>query len=107
MYGEPGYSTLERIWTRPTLEVNELRGGGPFTVIPGEARAHITCRLVPDQDPERIYRAVEEHVARHVPQGVSVRVVAHPAGVRAYAIGTEHPAVLAAVRALKAVYPRR
>jgi acetylornithine deacetylase/succinyl-diaminopimelate desuccinylase-like protein len=105
LHGEPGYSTLERVWTRPTLEVNELRGGGAFTVIPGEARAHVTCRLVPNQDPERIFRAVQEHVALHVPQGVSVRVVAQPGGVRAYSIGADHPAVLAAVRALQVVYP--
>ena len=57
LHGEPGYSTLERLWTRPTLEVNELRGGGAFTVIPREARAHITCRLVPSQDPERVFAA--------------------------------------------------
>ena len=106
LHGEPGYSTLERVWIRPTLEVNELRGGGAFTVIPGEARAHITCRLVPNQDPERVYRAVQEHIVLHVPHGVSVRVVAHPGGVPAYSIGSEHPAVLAAVRALQAVYPQ-
>jgi acetylornithine deacetylase/succinyl-diaminopimelate desuccinylase-like protein len=105
LHGEPGYSTLERLWTRPTLEVNELRGGGAFTVIPGEARAHITCRLVPDQDPERIFRAVQRHVALHVPEGVAVQVVAQPGGVPAYSIGSEHPAVSAAVRALQAVYP--
>src|SRR4051812_42722178 len=44
LFGEPGYSTLERLWTRPTLEVNGLHGGGDFTVIPRRASAHITCR---------------------------------------------------------------
>ncbi|MGZ4257845.1 MAG: M20/M25/M40 family metallo-hydrolase, partial [Gaiellaceae bacterium] len=96
--------TLERVWTRPTLEVNELRGGGAFTVIPREARAHITCRLVPDQDPERVLRAVRHHIAANVPPGVAVDVVAHPGGVPAYSIAADHPAVLAAVRALRAVY---
>jgi acetylornithine deacetylase/succinyl-diaminopimelate desuccinylase-like protein len=52
-FGEPGYTTLERQWTRPTLEVNGLWGGyqgpGQKTVIPSEAHAKITCRLVPDQ----------------------------------------------------------
>ena len=49
LHGEPGWTTLERLWTRPTLEVNELKGGGAFTVIPHEARAHVTCRLVPSR----------------------------------------------------------
>ena len=57
LHGEPGRSTLERLWARPTLEVNELRGGGAFTVIPREARAHITCRLVPAPGPGRRARA--------------------------------------------------
>src|SRR5438128_5417936 len=51
LHGEPGFTTLERLWTRPTLEVNGVEGGGRFTVIPRRARAHVTCRLVPDQVP--------------------------------------------------------
>jgi acetylornithine deacetylase/succinyl-diaminopimelate desuccinylase-like protein len=105
LHGEPGYSTLGRVWARPTVEVNELRGGGSFTVIPGEARAYITCRLVPGQDPERVVAALAAHVGANTPAGVSVRVEAQPGGVPAYAIGADHPAVLAAVRALQAVYP--
>src|SRR5471032_1268695 len=102
LHGEPGYSALERLWTRPTLEVNELRGGGAFTVIPKEARAHITCRLVPDQDPERVLSAIERHVV--APPGVAVRIEAHPGAVPAYSIGVDHPAVRAAAQALRAVY---
>jgi acetylornithine deacetylase/succinyl-diaminopimelate desuccinylase-like protein len=105
LHGEPGYSTLERLWTRPTLEVNELRGGGAFTVIPRKARAHITCRLVPDQAPERILVAIKRHVA--APVGVEVRVVAQPGAVPAYSIPVDHPAVRAAQEALRAVYPDR
>jgi acetylornithine deacetylase/succinyl-diaminopimelate desuccinylase-like protein len=105
LHGEPGYSTLERLWTRPTLEVNELRGGGAFTVIPHEARAHVTCRLVPDQEPERVLAAITRHVA--APEGVEVRVEARPGAVPAYSIGVDHPAVRAAQDALRAVYPDR
>jgi acetylornithine deacetylase/succinyl-diaminopimelate desuccinylase-like protein len=105
LHGEPGYSTLARLWTRPTVEVNELRGGGSFTVIPSEARAHITCRLVPDQSPEQITAALSDHVAANTPPGVSGRLEAQPGSVSAYEIGADHPAVRAAVRALRTVYP--
>lgn len=107
LHGEPGYTTLERLWMRPTLEVNELRGGGPFTVIPRSAQAHATCRLVPGQQPDTVLAAIRKHVRRLAPQGVDVRVEAEPGGVPAYAIAADHPAVRAGVKALKEVYPER
>jgi len=105
LHGEPGFTTLERLWTRPTLEVNELRGGGAYTVIPHEARAHITCRLVHDQSPERVVAAIERHVV--APPGVAVRVELRPGAVPAYAIDQQHPAVRAAQQALRTVYPEQ
>jgi acetylornithine deacetylase/succinyl-diaminopimelate desuccinylase-like protein len=103
LFGEPGYSTLERLWTRPTLEVNGLHGGGDFTVIPRRASAHITCRLVPGQDPGAVLAAIERHVT--APPGVTVRVVAQPGAVPAYDLAPDHPAVTAAVGALRHAYP--
>ena len=105
LHGEPGFTALERLWTRPTLEVNELCGGGPFTVIPRTARAHVTCRLVPGQRPEQVLAAIEAHVARAALPGIQVRVEAHPGAVPAYVLGAAHPAVEAASSALRAVYP--
>jgi acetylornithine deacetylase/succinyl-diaminopimelate desuccinylase-like protein len=107
LHGEPGYTTLERLWTRPTLEVNELRGGGPFTVVPRLARAHLTSRLVPGQRPDAIAAAVEAHVRRIAPPGVTVSVETQPGAVPAYAIPADHPAVAAAAQALRAVYPEQ
>jgi acetylornithine deacetylase/succinyl-diaminopimelate desuccinylase-like protein len=104
LHGEAGYSTLERLWTRPTLEVNELRGGGAFTVIPGRASAHITCRLVPEQDPERVFAGITKHVADVAPAAVRVTVEEQAGAVPAYAIASEHPAVVAALSALHTVY---
>jgi acetylornithine deacetylase/succinyl-diaminopimelate desuccinylase-like protein len=105
LHGEPGYSTLERLWTRPTLEVNELRGGGAFTVIPRIARAHVTCRLVPGQNPQHILDAIGAHVAAVAPPAVHARTEPRAGAVPAYAIPTGHPAVEAGVAALRSVYP--
>jgi acetylornithine deacetylase/succinyl-diaminopimelate desuccinylase-like protein len=105
LYGEPGFSTLERLWTRPTLEVNGVEGGGAFTVIPRRARAHVTCRLVPEQDPARVVAAISAHVEACRPSGVEVAVEPAPGAVPAYAIGADHPAVAAAAKALATVYP--
>ena len=105
LHGEAGWSTLERLWTRPTLEVNEPRGGGAFTVIPGEASARVTCRLVRDQRPDEIVDAIASHVARVTPHGVAARVEPHAGAVPAYAIAADHPAVRAALAALATVYP--
>jgi acetylornithine deacetylase/succinyl-diaminopimelate desuccinylase-like protein len=105
LHGEPGFTTLERLWTRPTLEVNSVEGGGRFTVIPRLARAHITCRLVPDQDPAAIFDSVVHHIRRHRPPGVEVAVEAAPGAVPAYSIAADHAAVRAATSALRTVYP--
>jgi acetylornithine deacetylase/succinyl-diaminopimelate desuccinylase-like protein len=76
--GEAGYSTAERLWIRPTVEVNGLLAGytgeGAKTVLPSRAMAKVSCRLVPGQDPERIEDLVTEHVERVAPRGVSVKV---------------------------------
>jgi len=107
LHGDPGYSTLERLWTRPTLEVNELRGGGAFTVIPGRATAHITCRLVPNQDPDRVFGAIASHVANVAPEAVRVALKQQPGAVPAYAIASDHPAVVAGLDALRSAYTDR
>ena len=73
-FGEAGYTTRERLWGRPTLELNGIWGGyqgkGIKTVLPAEARAKITCRLVANQKPDAIYALLKAHVDRNVPQGL-------------------------------------
>jgi acetylornithine deacetylase/succinyl-diaminopimelate desuccinylase-like protein len=103
--GEPGYTTLERLWTRPTLEINELAGGGAYTVIPRSAHAHVTCRLVPDQQPERIFAAIERHVRARCPAGVTLTLTPRGEGTPAYSLPASHPAVAAGLAALRSVYP--
>lgn len=105
LYGEPGYSTLERLWMRPTLEINGITGGGPYTVIPHVASAHVTCRLVPGQQPAAVIDAIRAHVEGAATPGVTVQVTAEKGGAAAYTIDPRHPAVAAARQALATVYP--
>jgi acetylornithine deacetylase/succinyl-diaminopimelate desuccinylase-like protein len=75
--GEKGFSVLERIWCRPTLELNGILGGytgdGAKTVIPSRAYAKMSTRLVPNQDPGKIARLVEKQMRRLLPKSVSCK----------------------------------
>jgi acetylornithine deacetylase/succinyl-diaminopimelate desuccinylase-like protein len=103
--GEAGYTTLERLWERPTLEVNGMQGGGKYTVIPHTAVAHVSCRLVPGQDPDHVIEAIVAHVRAQPAPGVRVSVCVDEARVPAYTIPPDHPAIRAATAALEEVYP--
>ncbi|HEX6574121.1 MAG TPA: dipeptidase [Gemmatimonadaceae bacterium] len=76
--GEKGYTTLERLWTRPTCEINGLLSGyigeGAKTVLPCKAMAKVSCRLVPNQTPNEIVKAMQAHVEKVTPKGVTSKV---------------------------------
>ncbi|MPZ17220.1 MAG: dipeptidase [Luteitalea sp.] len=78
VFGEPGYSTLERVWARPTFEINGLLSGftgeGAKTVLPARAMAKVSMRLVPDQDPGKIGDLFEVYVKRIAPKTADVAV---------------------------------
>jgi acetylornithine deacetylase/succinyl-diaminopimelate desuccinylase-like protein len=105
--GEPGYTTLERLTARPTLDANGIWGGftgaGSKTVIPCQAHAKLSCRLVPDQDPAVIAGRIEAHLHAACPPGARVAVrrlgLAEPV-----LTPLDHPATQAAARALEAAY---
>jgi acetylornithine deacetylase/succinyl-diaminopimelate desuccinylase-like protein len=107
-FGEPGYSTLERQWARPTLEVNGMWGGyqgpGQKTVIPHEAHAKITCRLVPDQRPEDVQARVARHLEANLPPGTRLSISLADHGSPAAHVAADHFALRAADRALEATY---
>ena len=106
-FGEKGYSFVERTWIRPTLELNGITGGfsgeGIKTVLPAEASSKITCRLVPDQDPDDIVAKLKAHVEAHKPAGVSVEISEFDKG-KPFLTPFDHPAIQAAGRSYEKVY---
>jgi acetylornithine deacetylase/succinyl-diaminopimelate desuccinylase-like protein len=78
LYGEPGFSSIERVSARPTAEINGIGGGyqgeGSKTVLPSEAFVKLSFRLVPDQNPKDILELVKNHLEWHCPPGVEIEV---------------------------------
>ncbi len=109
LVGETGYTTLERLWGRPTFEVNGLLSGftgdGAKTVIPAVAMAKVSMRLVPDQDPVKIAELFEAHVRKVAPKSVEVDVKRMHAG-RPWMTGFDNPFVQAAGRAIEKGFGR-
>jgi acetylornithine deacetylase/succinyl-diaminopimelate desuccinylase-like protein len=107
LIGEPGYTVLERLGMRPTLDVCGIWGGfegeGPKTIIPAHAHAKISCRLVADQDPEKIFQLVAERIAEIAPKTVRYSIQSLGDG-RASVVPIDHPATQAAARALAASF---
>ncbi|MBN1380529.1 MAG: dipeptidase [Deltaproteobacteria bacterium] len=108
LFGEAGYTTRERVWARPTLEVNGMWGGfqgeGVKTVLPNEANAKITCRLVVNQDPEKIIKCLADHVKEHAPRGVEVTLSRNTFSAGPYLIPADHPGNIAAADILTELY---
>ncbi|MUG44066.1 dipeptidase [Paenibacillus woosongensis] len=110
LYGEEGYSFVERTGARPTLELNGVYGGfqgeGSKTVIPKEAHAKITCRLVGDQDPQDILDKIEAHLKQHVQPGAKLNIV-QVEKARAFTINPANPMLQKAADAYERVYGTR
>ncbi len=108
LFGEAGYTTAERMWVRPTLEINGMGGGyqgaGSKTVIPAEAMAKITCRLVPNQQPADIAAKIVRHLHAHTPPGVTLAVRGGGHDALPYRIPDDHAGLRTAVEVLTAVY---
>jgi acetylornithine deacetylase/succinyl-diaminopimelate desuccinylase-like protein len=108
--GEPDRSILERVWSRPTLEVHGIAGGftaaGAKTVIPATATAKVSIRLVPRQDPDKVVAAFREWVAKNAPQGIraEVRVLSASPGL---VVNPDHPAIAVAARAFGEIFGKQ
>jgi acetylornithine deacetylase/succinyl-diaminopimelate desuccinylase-like protein len=109
-WGEAGYHVLERIWARPTLDVNGIWGGyqgeGAKTIIPARAGAKISMRLVPDQTPEDVARKFTAYVKRIAPPEVKVTVRSLHGG-QAFLSEVDHPAFRATGRALERAFGKK
>jgi acetylornithine deacetylase/succinyl-diaminopimelate desuccinylase-like protein len=107
LHGEPGFTVLERLGARPTLDVNGIWGGfegeGPKTIIPAHAHAKISCRLVAGQEPEKIYRLVSSYIASVAPRTVRYSIQRLGDG-GASLMPIDHPATQAAARAIESTF---
>lgn len=107
VWGEKGYTTLERTGVRPTLDVNGIWGGytgeGAKTVLPGKAFAKISMRLVPHQSSDEIAGLFSKHFESIAPAGVQVKVIAHHGG-EPVVTPTDSKAYQAAARAIEETF---
>ncbi len=110
LWGDPAHGPVARNWLRPTLEVNGIWGGfqgeGSKTVIPAVARAKITCRLVADQEPERVFTLLEETIRGMAPPYATVRVRATSGFAKPYHLDPAHPVARSAAKVLTGLYGR-
>jgi acetylornithine deacetylase/succinyl-diaminopimelate desuccinylase-like protein len=106
--GEKEFSPLESSWIRPTCEINGISGGyagtGFKTVIPAKAMAKISCRLVPNQDPEKVFVLVEKFFKEHIPTGMQIKIEKHHGGGPATRTTPQSTAVLAVAQAYTEVF---
>ncbi|WP_032125146.1 dipeptidase [Candidatus Protochlamydia naegleriophila] len=106
--GEKDRTALERAWVRPTLEINGIHGGytgkGFKTVIPAKAFAKLSCRLVPNQNPETIAKLIENHLKEVAPQGIQVRVNIHQGQGKAVRVSSQAQVVKSFSTAFQEVF---
>ena len=107
--GEAGFNTLERVWARPTAEVNGIGGGyqgeGPKTIVPSKAFAKLSFRLVPDQDPTELRTTITKFLTKICPQSVEIEILYQHQG-RPYLVSPDSDYGKMAQRALTQTFDR-
>ena len=105
--GEPKYSTLYRLWARPTVEVHGMPGGftavGAKTVIPSKASAKVSMRLVPNQNPDDILKKYEKYIKKITPKGIQIKIKVHSKGP-ASVVSTDSKYIKSATEAMHDVF---
>jgi acetylornithine deacetylase/succinyl-diaminopimelate desuccinylase-like protein len=108
--GEVGYSTIERRWARPTLDVNGLtsgyQGAGAKTVLPARASAKLSCRLVPNQDPKKVAAGLRKRLTELLPAGIKMELVEHHGGA-GIVMPLDSPYLQAAAAAVETGFQKR
>ena len=108
--GEKGYSIIERLWCRPTLELNGIWGGymgeGSKTVIPAKTYAKFSTRLVPNQNPDKIAKQVEKHIRNLLPKMVKCKFQVLSTG-KPWVAPYTHPIFKKAIQALEAGFGKK
>lgn len=108
--GEKGFSVAEQVWCRPTVELNGIWGGymgeGSKTVIPSQAHAKFSCRLVPNQDPDKITKQVEKYIRKLLPKTVTYKFTVHSTG-KPWVAPFTHPFFEVAHKALEKGFGKR
>lgn len=108
LWGEAGYTAQERVWARPTLDINGIWGGfqgaGSKTVTPAKAYIKVTCRLVANQDPAEINKLLRAHVQKHTPKGTTVEITGTKDGAKPYLLDRTNPVYAAAEVALTRLF---
>jgi acetylornithine deacetylase/succinyl-diaminopimelate desuccinylase-like protein len=109
MFGEIGYTSLERRWARPTFDINGLTSGyqgeGAKTVLPAKASAKFSFRLVPNQDPTKITKSLRKFLDQRLPPGITMELVDHH-GAPGVMVSLESPFMGAAAAAIEAAFGR-
>ncbi|QDQ13547.1 dipeptidase [Streptomyces spectabilis] len=109
-YGEAGHTTLERVWARPTAEVNGIGGGyqgaGGKTIIPSSALLKLSFRLVAGQDPDHVEEAVRTWVADQLPAGIR-HTITFGAATRPCLTPLDHPALQSVARAMSRAFEQK
>lgn len=104
VFGEEGYTTIERRWARPTCEVNGLVSGytgvGPKTIVPSKATVKITCRLVPNQDPHKLTQALGDYLKKLCPKSLSMEFSTYH-GCPGFVLDPNSPYIEAASEAIR------
>jgi acetylornithine deacetylase/succinyl-diaminopimelate desuccinylase-like protein len=107
VWGEAGFTTLERRWARPTCDVNGITGGyqgeGPKTIVPASASAKITCRLAPDQNPDAVLDSLESYLKANLRPGCSLELKRYH-GCPGFVLDPTSPYMAAARKAITSAF---
>lgn len=110
LFGEHGYTPTERLFARPTMDINGIWGGfaekGVKNIIPAKAGCKLSFRLVHNQDPDKVYEQAVSHIRTRLPAGITASITPYAGANKAYVLPLEHPGVQALQTIHRQIYGR-